>query len=147
MPHFVLNHSQLGPIIDVFVGVSAQRLAAITKAGGTAPGPILVKALVDTGASHTSFDVDLVGQLGLTTPTGVVSVITPSTGATPHEMFSYDLSFHVPFPDTSIWSRPLWIATAAELKHQGFSVLLGRDLLAEAILIYDGKHGTFTLSF
>jgi hypothetical protein len=146
VPHFVLNHGQLGPIIDIFLTASSLRLDALKAAGTPAPAPLLVKALVDTGASHTSFDTSIVGQLGLT-PTGIVSVITPSTGAVPVDMFSYDLGFHVPFPTGQFWSKALWIATAADLNHQGFSVLLGRDLLAEGMLLYDGKHGTFTLSF
>jgi hypothetical protein len=110
------------------------------------PQPVIAKALIDTGASHTSIDTSLVTQLALS-PTGIVSVITPSTGKTPCDMFSYDCGFHVPFPNGTFWSRPLWVATGAELlQQQGFSVLLGRDLLAEGIFIYDGKHNTFTLS-
>jgi hypothetical protein len=115
-------------------------------AGLTIPPPLLVKALVDTGASHTSFDVSIVSQLSLV-PTGSVSVITPSTGSTPVEMLSYDIGVHVPFASGITWSKPLWVATAAELNHQGFSVLFGRDLLSESILIYDGQHNIFTLSF
>ena len=146
MPHFVLTHGPLGPLIDIYLTASAQRLAALAAAGTTAPQPVLAKALVDTGASHTSFDTSIVPQLGLS-PTGIVSVVTPSTGATPCEMLSYDLGFHIPFPNGQYWSKPLWVATAADLLHQGFSVLLGRDLLAEGMLIYDGKHNTFTMSF
>ncbi len=146
MPHFLLNHGQLGPLIDIYLAVSTQRLAVLSATGKVPPQPILVKALVDTGASHTSIDTSIVKQLDLT-PTGVVSVITPSTGAVPCDMFSYDLAFHIPFPTGQYWSKGLWVATAAELNHQGFSVLLGRDLLAEGMLIYDGTHGVFTVSF
>ncbi len=41
----------------------------------------------------------------------------------------------------------IWVASAAELRHQGFSVLFGRDLLAGSTLHYDGKNGLFTLTF
>jgi hypothetical protein len=146
MPHFVLNHGPLGPLIDIYLTASAQRIAVLNAAGTTPPQPVLAKALVDTGASHTSFDTSIVAQLNVS-PTGIVSVITPSTGATPCEMFSYDLGFHIPFPTGQFWSKGLWVATAADLLHQGFGVLLGRDLLSEGMLLYDGKHGTFTLGF
>jgi hypothetical protein len=133
-------------MIDVYVGVSSLRHQNLIAQKAPVPGPLLVKALVDTGASHTTIDVALVKQLALV-PTGTVSVITPSTGTTPCEMLTYDCGIWVPLQPGFFAPRPFWIAGAAELLHQGFSVLFGWDLLAESTLFYDGKNGTFTLSF
>ncbi len=33
------------------------------------------------------------------------------------------------------------------LKNKGFDALIGRDILAVGVLIYDGFGGTFTLGF
>lgn len=147
MPHFLLNHSQTGPLIDVAVGLSAPRFQMLQSANpqGTWPDPIMVKALVDTGASHTGIDLSLVQSLNLV-PTGIASLITPSTGNVPCDALCYDVAIHIPFPTGMLWSKPLWIATGLELHHQGFDVLLGRDVLANGMLIYDGVHNQFTLA-
>jgi hypothetical protein len=148
MPHFLLNHGQSGPLIDMWVAVSNLKASVLTAQKAGIPPPVMVKALVDTGASHTTIDTALVNQLGLSA-TGIVSMITPSTGNKPVDVFSYDVGLHIPSGTLNnlIWSKPLWIATCADLNHQGFSVLLGRDALAEVLLVYDGRHGTFTMSF
>jgi len=35
----------------------------------------------------------------------------------------------------------------SELKHQGILALIGRDVLADCLFIYDGRHGIFSLAF
>jgi hypothetical protein len=147
MPHFTLAHGPAGPVINAFVGVSGPRLAALTKAGVPIPNPVLVRALVDTGASHTVVDPTVMKALGLD-PRRIAKTITPSTGATPHKCFTYDISFHVPLGTaTSLFSKLAWEVSSLELKHQGFEVLLGRDILAEGMLVYDGRANTFALAF
>lgn len=110
------------------------------------PAPVSVKGLVDTGASMTTIDPTIVTALSLPA-TGLISIITPSTGATPHNCPSYDVSAHIPLGESGkFWSRWTCVVAESSLLHQGFSVLIGRDLLSEAIFIYDGKHGTFSLA-
>jgi len=134
-------------LIDVYLAVSALRMQILQAADPKAalPQPQLVKALVDTGASHTSIDLSVVQSLNLV-PTGIASLITPSTGNVPCDALCYDVAIHIPFPTGMLWSQTLWVVTGLELHHQGFDVLLGRDILANGMLIYDGFHGQFTLS-
>jgi hypothetical protein len=104
------------------------------------------KALVDTGASHTNIDPTITAALGLT-PTGSAPCITPSTGPVPVNCPTYDVGLHVQFPGKQWHSHnPLTVISSA-LAHQGFTVLLGRDVLARGILIYDGVNKIFTLNF
>ena len=147
MPHFLLNHSQTGPLIDLYVALSTPRLQLLQAGNPQAvlPQPKLVKALVDTGASHTSIDLSLVQDLNLI-PSGVASLITPTTGNVPCDALCYDVAVHIPFPTGILWTQGLWVVTGLELHHQGFDVLLGRDILANGMLIYDGVHQQFTLS-
>jgi hypothetical protein len=35
----------------------------------------------------------------------------------------------------------------ANLAHQGFEALIGRDVLAQGLLVYDGKAGNLSLAF
>lgn len=146
MPHLLLTHTAAGPIVDVWVTVSKPRLDAITSAGQTPPAPVPCKALVDTGASHTCIDPSVTAALGLT-PTGSVQVITPSTGATPVVVETYDVALHIVFSGSQFHSKNPATVSSSALAHQGFSVLLGRDVLADGMLIYDGQHNVFTLAF
>jgi hypothetical protein len=147
MPHFLLSHGPSGPLIDIYVGVSAPRAAALQAAGQAVPTPLLVKGLVDTGASHCTIDPSLVTGLGLSAKR-LALVITPTTGATPAKHHTFDVSLYIPMPSATVpWSKLAHEVTRAELKHQGFDVLIGRDILASAIFVYDGRHNVFTLGF
>ncbi|MFH1067354.1 MAG: retropepsin-like aspartic protease [bacterium] len=147
MPHFTLNQGPLGPLIDVFIGVSEPRHAALLKAGAVIPSAIVVKALVDTGASHTAVDPNVMTMLGLQ-PKRTAQTISPTTGVEPHTCHTYDVSIHVPLGTaTTLFSKLAWEVTCLKLKHQGFEMLLGRDILADGLLIYDGKAGTFAMAF
>jgi hypothetical protein len=108
---------------------------------------MLVKGLVDTGASHTSIDLSMATPLGLT-PKRMAGVITPSTGPVPHPMPVFDVLIAIPLTSPSqVHIKPAWEVTGGQLKHQGFEVLVGRDILADGLLVYDGKSNIFTLSF
>ena len=148
MPHFHLSHGAIGPLIDVWIAPSAVRQRALQLEGKPIPNPVLAKALIDTGASHTVVDIGIITQLDLA-PTGTMDVITPSTGATPCQQLTYDLAIFVPLskPYSQPWAFPFWVASAAELQHQGFGVLFGRDLLGRSTFFYDGQAQLFTLSF
>ena len=60
---------------------------------------------------------------------------------------TYDVGIHVPFANQQFHSKNPPTVTSSVLAHQGFVVLLGRDLLADGMLVYDGKHNVFTLGF
>ena len=91
MPHFTINISQAGPLLDVLIGVSQAKLKALIDAGNPVPKPMLARALVDTGASCTVIDPETIKKLGLK-PTGIGSTITATTGSVPHDAELYDIS-------------------------------------------------------
>jgi hypothetical protein len=100
--------------------------------------------MVDTGASHTCVDSSVIKKLGLQ-PTGTTNVVTPSTGGIACQLYSYDVGiilFHenfLPLPNVAV--------TECELAQQGFHVLLGCDVLAHCLLVYNGITSQFSLSF
>lgn len=61
----------------------------------------------------------------------------------------YDISILVPGANAT--QAPLMIANlpvvCAELHHQGFHALIGRDILSECFLTYDGVNGFFSLAY
>lgn len=146
MPHFTLQVSPEGPLIDAFVGVSKERAAALTAAGQPVPQAIQIRALLDTGASCTAIDPTVLIALGLT-PTGSVTVNSPTTGATPHTTDQYDVGFLIPVPTGApLLNQTLPVIAANLLAPQKFHSLIGRDILSQCVFVYNGN-GFFTLAY
>lgn len=151
MPHLTLPLSAGRPLIDIFVGVSQARQDALTVAGQIFPPPLRASALVDTGASCTCIDLTILQQLGIPT-TGTTSVLTPSTGQTPHTANQYDVSIRIVFGDSGSPFKVLFGAHTmpvvdADLRPQGILALIGRDILTTGMLQYNGETRLFTLAF
>jgi hypothetical protein len=149
MPHFTLQISPQGAIMNAYISISDGRKMALASAGMTIPNEVLVHALVDTGASATCVDPSVLQALALT-PTGSTMVRTPSTGNQPVPFDQYDVSLGV--PPASAQQLPLYIGTLPVictelLTSQGFHVLVGRDVLSQCLLIYNGTTNLFTLSY
>ena len=75
---------------------------------------------------------------------------TPSTGNTPHVADLYDVSVFVPGSNPT--QLPLIVPNipvlcSELLQSQGFHALIGRDVLAQCLLSYNGTEGVFTLAY
>jgi hypothetical protein len=126
------------------VGVSKPREDALTKAGQPVPPPVVARLLIDTGASGTVIDPAIVNQLNLS-PTGLMTIHTPSTGVTPHQINQYDVSLVILH---QILTRTFFALPIGEcsLKSQGIDGLLGRDILTHCLFIYAGPDNAYILS-
>ena len=147
MPHFTITLTQQAPIVVMLVGVSAARQQALTAAGQPLPAPQNIRAMIDTGASHTCIDPMVFTALGLQ-PTGSTPMLTPSTGPTPIDADTYDVSILIPngaqqgllIPNMAVSASELFVA-------QGFHALIGRDILQRCVLTYNGASAIFTLAY
>jgi predicted aspartyl protease len=149
MPHFTLQIGPEGPMLNAMVVVSAPRQAWLTQAKQPIPAPVKIRALVDTGASGTCIDPMVMAQLGLT-PTNVIPMLTPTTGATPVLVEQFDVGLII--PGQSAKHAPLAFHTtpvvaSALYAAQGFHALIGRDILRHCILNYNGDFGYFSLGY
>ncbi len=144
MPHIARQISANGPILDVVIGVSKPRMAALNQAGFPAPSPLPVRALIDTGATCSAIDPFVLNTLGLS-PTGSTQVLTPSTGTTPHVCNLYDVAVYLAHPEYTYEFASVPV-TETVLANQGFHALLGRDILGKCLFVYDGVTGIFTLA-
>jgi predicted aspartyl protease len=145
LPHFTLQFQTGGPQLELYVGVSHPRQNALQQAGGPIPQPILIRGLVDTGASTTAIDPAVINGLQIQ-PTGSMSVLTPSTGATPHQANTFDVSVTIPVAGVTFALGALQVFEAA-LNVQGIQALIGRDVLANCLFVYDGRAKIFSLAF
>lgn len=148
MPAINLQLTAQGPLLQVLVNVSAFRADALTKAGQAVPQWVPGTFLLDTGASGTCVDPDILNPLRIP-PSGSVSVQTPSTGATPHVCNQYDIQLYIPGQDPG--QEGLLIAALPVLESvlapQGIDGLLGRDVLERCTLIYNPAIRIFTLAY
>jgi Aspartyl protease len=103
--------------------------------------------LVDTGASGTCVDRDLIKGLGLQ-PTGRTAISTPSTSGTPHYCDQYDVALFIPGNPGGgghiVAALPI---ITTHLRSQGIDGLLGRDVLNNCVLIYNGNASILTLAY
>ena len=122
---------------------------ALAAAGIAASPPRRVRALIDTGASCTCVEPAVLEILGLS-PTGSVSVNTPTTGDTAATKDQYDISLTI--PGGSPHAQPLTISVMAVIGSelfaaQGIHALIGRDVLEGCLFSYDGQAELFTLAY
>ena len=135
-------------MVNAAVTVSEPRAAALKAANQPSPPPVPIRALIDTGASGTCVDPSVLLSLQLT-PTGTVSVATPSTGTVPFVAPQYDVAIVIPGGpgDTPLIIPAVAVLATELLAPQGFHALIGRDILARCILHYNGSTGLFTIAF
>lgn len=148
MPSINVPIGPLGPVLDVMVGVSSPRLAALKNAGISPPALIQARMLIDTGASSTNICGSVMKHLNLAA-TGQTMVLTPSTGMTPVAMDQYDVNLYFPFATAG--TNPHAIRTipiiCADFTAQGIHGLIGRDILERASIFYNGDLQLCTLNF
>jgi hypothetical protein len=147
MPNVNFPIQSRGPLLTVSIGVSLPRASALTAASRPLPPSSQGMFLVDTSASDTCVDPELIRNLGLQ-PTGRAAISTPSTAGSPHYCDQYDVSLFIPGSTGSgghlVEAIPV---VTTHLRSLGFDGLLGRDVLNNCILIYNGSASFFTLAY
>jgi predicted aspartyl protease len=142
MPSLTLTEPNLrgkGPVIEIHVGVSARLETVLRAVGDPVPPPIPVAALIDTGASHTIIQQNLAVRLGIR-PIGTSSFNTASASNVlcPQYAVQLLLPHNVSFEKTVV---------EMPLQGQHIQCLIGRDILAHAVLVYLGESNLFSISF
>jgi hypothetical protein len=145
MPHQTLPLQAEGPLIEVLVGVTPSQAHTLRSAGQAVPAPLRLRGVLDTAASQTCIDLQCVSALALV-PAGQASMLTPAPTSALQTYDLYDVDLTLLHPRLN-WARASLAVVAADLLPQGFEVLVGRDVLKDCLLIYDGPADTFTLGF
>jgi hypothetical protein len=146
MPHVTFPTSTDGLIIDALVGLPGAVMTAIQQSGKPIPPPVLIRALVDTGADATSLSGGCAMRVGLKTA-GRQSMQTAGGSVIVNQ---YDISFSISAPHQAggiLSVRPDLRVTEWLYPGPGLDALVGMDVLSEGLLILDGPGRQFTLAF
>jgi hypothetical protein len=141
--------SAAGPVVDAAIIVSESRRKVLEEDKSPLPSPQMIRALVDTGASHTCVDPVVLEALGLTA-TGKTVVVTPTTGVNAVPCDTYDVGFAILAgkPGEAHLILPTWKVSSMQLfEAQGIHALIGRDILSRCILHYNGSQNIFTIAY
>jgi len=121
-----------------------QYVAQLKKARRPVAGPIIVRTLVDTGASCCALDYGIITRLSLM-QTGLAKIHTSTTGLGCEERALYDVSIFIGTPD-EVASFTVSVV-GADLASEGFLAIIGWDILKRCVLTCDGPQNVFRLDF
>lgn len=142
MPSLTKTQANLiveGPRVEVHFLVPNELEKRYKEEKTEIPKPVVATAMIDTGASHCVLQTSIPEALGLK-PVGTMKISTPS--CKDKECYRYFLRMMI--PSHNLTYEGTFIAVA--LEGQGINCLIGRDLLANGILIYIGYANQFTFS-
>lgn len=137
----------VGAFFPIEVQVPPKIADAIVKSGGTVPSGISGIGLIDTGATLTCIQEDVLIKLGLH-PIGQETTGT-ANGPKPCNIYSARIVF-----PTKGWTLDLGRAMGVDLTGQIIPItppqriiaLLGRNLLERSVFIYNGITGYWTIT-
>jgi hypothetical protein len=133
------------PVIDLVVAVPEDQADLMRAAGRPVPLPIIVPALLDPGATNSLVSKDIADQLGLEV-LGARDIF--GVGGTVSVSGNVRIA-RILFPGIPSvqLANSTFIVAVPNLDHLGARMIVGRDLLGQCILIYNGPHSTCTFAF
>jgi len=136
---------QHGATVFVTISQTPEYVDALKRAGRMPSMPVSVLGILDTGASGSALDSQIIARMSLLYRDNV-AIHTPSSG--PNLIFRDQFDATLALGDSG--SPPLAVTVQViecEFASRGFFALIGRDILDRCILTYDGPAQTFTLSW
>jgi predicted aspartyl protease len=129
-----------GPRVQVSVGLAQQFAEALLARGDRIPDPVVGEALIDTGASQTCIDEAIAQRLGLPV-VGRTNLCSASHASTQTNLHPIKIDFIGAAMSSNVLQAP-----ACALAAQDLAVLIGRDLLQQFLLVYNGPIGQWTMA-
>lgn len=146
MPHIAARFNSSGPILDVWLAVSAPRRRVMVANGKHPASAMKLQFIIDTGADTSMVADQHMRSLGIG-PRGSREILTATSEARPTACDTYDVELSLktlgdaPFvmPALEILGRPLF-----NLSVDG---MLGRDVLDHLVLMVDGPRRRFRVDY
>ena len=134
---------ELGPTLQVTISPTQQHLASLAENSQDIPNPKIGIALIDTGASVTAVDEEVCRQLGIP-PTGQAHT-SHAGGNELRACYPIQLTFPgSPLPQILVpraMSVNLHVGAAPHI------LLMGRDILSNVRMVYNGPRGRLEIAF
>ena len=131
---------EVGPCVEVRLAPLGTDFESGLDAGETPPAVVSGRALIDTGALVTCFDAGAAERAGLAVVgTGTVTSVRHADEVVP----IFAGSLHIDWISVSVNARH---AMGVNLESQGLIALIGRDLLANCLFVYNGLEGSFSFA-
>jgi hypothetical protein len=131
---------QRGPVVHAAVAVPTPLERLLTAARQPIPQAVPVTALIDTGAFSSAIDRNTAVRLGLQ-PVGAFLISAPGPIARAVQVLRYAVKIVLPTLDA------VDITVIEAQVDETIQVVLGRDILARSIFIYNGFSRECTISF
>jgi hypothetical protein len=144
MPHFSAKIGSDGPVIDLAVAVGETWQRRLAARGLSVPSPTVVRALIDTGSDLSVVHPQVLQQLGVQA-TGSIRIRRPGVGSGFRPAPMYDIQLAI----GGLGLGASWIPTrVASVVPSTPTVLalIGRDVLTNCTLFYNGPRGELFLS-
>jgi hypothetical protein len=147
--------SRGGILIPALVTISGPNLLHLRRTRQPIPQPVAVNALLDTGAERTCVDPSVVARLSLPVSGSGFSA-SPGVATGPpifggaNLAFTYEAGLVILHPVTKPPSNlvvPELEVDELPLAAFGVEAVIGRDVLASCVLVYNGPAGSATLAY
>src|SRR3990167_3037343 len=134
---------EAGPIINIEISIPKALADVYSQTGQTIPQPKIGIALIDTGAKKSCVHDSIMQDLGVSTIGQVMS--GTANGQRPCKLFPAFFNF----PGTGIsvdFTSVVEVNLSGQIINgEQIIALVGRDLLANTIFVYNGRVGLYTL--
>lgn len=131
---------QEGPRIRISISAPEEEIEIGRAFAIVYPDPLSIVALVDTGASLTVINPELVQSCRLS-QTGFTKI---SSAGSIGDFPTY--AAHIEFPGYNLRGFEIIPVVACRLPQQSISCLIGRDVLRRWIFTYNGRTGEFAVA-
>jgi predicted aspartyl protease len=133
-----------GPVLPLEIAIPSALSRFLSVQNQQIPAPISGFGLIDTGATRSCVDSQVISNLGVN-PIGIVNLGT-ARGRSQHHL--YPAKFNFPAINFEV---EFGSVVGVDLRGQGAGntriiALIGRDVLSRCILIYHGTKGSFSLA-
>lgn len=131
--------AQRGPVVAVSLRPIEERRRAMAERGEAIPAPVDGLAMIDTGASVTCVDEVAAARAGLNVvDRGTIS----SASHAAHDVPVFACEIDVAGLGQIRHRRAMGVT----LENQGLLAVIGRDMLASTVVIYNGLDGSLSIS-
>jgi len=132
---------EFGPALNIEIAVPDNIAELLNQQNLPIPPSHSHTALIDSGASFTAVDEDVLVGLGL--PAIDTMPISTPQGTDTRHVYACKISL----PGTPIPPLTPIRVIGCELQTFGHSTLIGRNILSHFLFIYNGVEGSWTLAF